>query len=220
MRMVRGSLSIPMFDDPEGPVCDEGWSRLEPRHLLTVTNGEEPRWPTTVRVAATTSRLWVRFTCSAATIRATMLRYKDKVWQEDAVEVFFERPAQHCLFELQQSPIGVVRDLVIRDPGGQAERFDDTWVCQGLLSEAAQHFRHGKLYGWEAVFGIPWESLGGFPQQEACRIGLFRIERDPEEYSGLVAVPGKPPNFHDPRHLVPIRFLPGTGRLCYGGEEG
>jgi hypothetical protein len=148
--------------------------------------------------------LWVRFTCEATDIRATMGRYNDKVWTEGAVEVFLRPPSAHHLFEFQLSPIGTWRDLRVDDPGGAEQFYDDTWECGGLVaSTVLRRSRRGDLEGWDALLGIPWASVAtSTVPRQGWRIGAYRWEYEPAELSALAF--HAEVDAHDQRFLVDL----------------
>jgi len=198
-------VAIEWPDDGAPTLHHPAWSQLPTRSLVRVADGGPPTWPTYVRLAADHHAIWLRFECPAATILATMHRYKDKVWQEDAVEVYLKPPRDPYLYEFQLSPIGTTRDLRVVDAGHPHQIFDDSWSCRGLVTEASvAEDGHSSPVRWEAMFGLPWAAFGQsapWNQQDTWRIGLFRIERDPEEFSGLIGVPQGAMELHDPRFL-------------------
>ncbi len=165
---------------------------------------------TLVQAASTDGFLWVRFTAEAAEIRVTMTRYKDKVWQEGAVEVYLRPPGDPCLYEFQVSPIGTVRDLRVHDPGGPVQVFDDSWSCAGWVTDARiRRDAQRNVCGWDAVFGIPWGAFGASVPAGGdgrWRIGAFRLEWDPDEFSALRAGGGGDPHGED--FLVDMALAP------------
>jgi hypothetical protein len=116
-----------------------------------------------------------------------MTRYKDRVWLEDAVEAYVAAPADPHLYEFQVNPIGTARDLRVVEPGSAGQRFDDSWSCAGWVTRAAiDRGRDRNVRSWRAMIGLPWRSLSdAAADADGWRIALFRIERDPEEFSGL-----------------------------------
>ncbi len=184
------------------------WEGIASQRLVDVRTGDVPRWPTTVKLVGTSHGLWIRFACAAGTIRATLTQYKDKVWQEDAVEVYLQPPGALPMYEFQLSPIGTYRDLRVVRPSSAGRSFDDTWSCAGLATTAVvDRDDRRKLKGWRAMFGIPWRGIASAGQAETgWRIALFRIERDPLEYSGLRSYPIPDLDLHDDRFLTRLVF--------------
>jgi hypothetical protein len=184
--------AAPGLDDPR-------WADVPTRPLVDARSGSALRMPTTTQVARWGSLLLVRFGATARSIRATMSRYKDKVWQEGAVEVYLRPPGSPRLYEFQVSPIGTTRDLVVHDPGGPAQRFDDSWSCEGLRTEARiRRDARGDASGWDAMFAIPLQSMAeagapgaaGSADAPGWRLGCFRLEYDPEEFGALLSDAG------------------------------
>ncbi len=178
-------VEVPLHDAAILRIDSSEWKRVPCRRLVDARTGDAPYWPTTVKLAATGRGLWIHFACAAGTIIATMTEYKDKVWQEDAVEVYLQPPGDSCMYEFQLSPIGTCRDLRVIRPWSPDRYFDDTWSCDGLETATALHGRDtGACEGWQAMFGIPWRAVGrGAGAEPGWRIGVYRIERDPLEYS-------------------------------------
>jgi len=184
---------------------DHMWQDIDGLDLVLVHDGAPPAFPTRVRLLCTGEHLWVRFDCAADAVTATMTRYNDKVWQEDAAEVFIWPPGDEYLYEFQLSPRGIHRDLRVAAHGSGEQTFDDSWRCDGLRTEAAITYCDGRLRKWHALFGVPRALFGDLPAGEPPMVGLFRITRSPvEEFSALRALPDEPVNFHDNRLLVPL----------------
>ena len=206
MQPVRPTYWMP---GPAG-LGDPAWKRNPGRPLVDVRTGAAPGWQTDARLVYTDSALYVRFACCASTVRASMTRYKDKVWQEDAVEVYVRPPGDEYLYEFQVNPIGTTRDLRILQAGDPDRRaIDDQWCCTGLVTTAHVERRNGAIVGWQAMFLIPWASLGRSPLAtsstvDAWRVGLFRIERDPFEQSALAPTTRNPVDLHDPELMLPM----------------
>jgi len=176
---------------------DDLWAGARAIPLRNARTGLALRMPTTAQVVVAQGVVAVRFRCAARSVRVTMSRYKDKVWQEGAVEVYLRPPGDSRLYEFQVNPIGTTRDLVVHDPGTAAQAFDDSWSCAGLRTSArVERDRQGDLAHWEAMFAIPMQAMagtelgpghrGGHPGS-GWRIGLFRLEYDPEEFGALAA---------------------------------
>ncbi|MFS0911209.1 carbohydrate-binding family 9-like protein [Microbacterium sp. 179-I 3D2 NHS] len=185
------ALPLPTWETGPTGWDDPRWADHPGRSLVDARSGAAPRMPTLVQVAVTPEHLWARFTADAVDIRATLSRYKDKVWQEQAVEIYLRPPGDACLYEFQVSPIGTVRDLRVHDPGGAAQRYDDSWSCLGWVTDARIRRDAGRdVCGWDAVLGIPWSAFGASapaPDGASWRIGAFRLEWGPDEFSALRA---------------------------------
>ncbi len=180
------------------------WTDITPIPLCAVGTGDTPVWPTEVRVGHTDDALWLHYTCSARTVRATMTRYKERVWLEDAVEAYVAAPGDPNLYEFQVNPIGTARDLRVVDPGARGQRFDDGWSCAGWVTQAAiDRGADRNIAAWRALIGLPWRSLSAAPPGGGgWRLGLFRIERDPEEFSGLRWFAQERMELHAPEFLA------------------
>jgi hypothetical protein len=169
--------------------------------------------PTRVQTAATPEHLWVRFAAEATDIRATMSRYKDKVWQEGAVEVYLQPPGDPCLYEFQVSPIGTVRDLRVHDPGGPAQVYDDSWSCAGWITDARIRRDEARnVCGWDALFGIPWAAFDApspFQDEASWSVGAFRLEWAPDEFGALAA--GGSGDAHGPEFRVDMALQSSAG---------
>lgn len=166
-----------------------------------------------MRLAEAGGVLWARFECEATAIRATMTRYKDKVWTEGAVEIYLRPDPGGPLFEFQVSPLGTCRDLRVADPGGPEQVFDDSWSCAGLVTDArVLRDGGGGIRGWSAVFGIPLSGVAASESDgavasgglEGWGLGAFRLEYDPEEFSALRWHPAL--DAHDEAFLCRIRL--------------
>jgi hypothetical protein len=178
------------WSGPRQPtLLDTEWIGVPARELVLVGDGSGPVCGTHVRVVVDEHALWLHYTCSATVIRAEMRHYKDKVWQEDAVEVYLRPPDDSYLYEFQLNAIGTLRDLRVLDAGEADQVFDDSWSCLHIVTEAAiSTDGAGQPIGWRAMFGLPWRSFErSRPTQGSPRwqLGAFRIQREPEEFSAL-----------------------------------
>jgi hypothetical protein len=182
------------------------WSEVPFLPLCDVRTGAAPVWPTEVRVGHTETALWLHYTCAAWTVRATMTRYKERVWLEDAVEAYVVAPADPHLYEFQLNPIGTGRDLRVTDPGVSQQRFDDGWSCAGWVTQTAiDRGADRNVRTWRAMMGFPWRSLSTqAPRAPGWWIGLFRIERDPEEFSGARWLAQQVMELHAPPFLAAL----------------
>jgi len=187
-------------------IGDEAWIGVSPLTLVAAMIGDDkPRWTTSVQIATSPAALEVRFNCAANTFRATMQSYKDRVWQEDAVEVYLAPPDHRYLFEFQLSPLGVSRDLLVQRPGELGQIFDDRWCCAGLRCSAQVTYGEDQgVTGWQGLFSVPWNGLAASAESLDWMIGAFRIERDPLEYSALTSVNRETLELHDSRYLLPL----------------
>ncbi len=173
-------------------IVPSGWVGVPTRQLINARSGSALWMSTAVQLVRADDRLVARFVCAARSIRATMTHYKDKVWQEGAVQVYLRPPGDPRLYEFQLSPLGTTRDLLVHDPGTPAQVFDDSWSCEGLATAAWIHRdEDGKVEGWEAAFMIPLAAMVGADVASAAgwRVGVFRLECDPVEFGALAADP-------------------------------
>ncbi|MBI3428888.1 MAG: hypothetical protein HY050_02270 [Actinobacteria bacterium] len=175
-------------ESPAG-IDDLRWNNCEVIELRHARANEQPVHATFVQFVDASGLLWVRFHCIAKDIQATMNKYKDKVWKEGAVEIYLQTPSDSVLYEFQLSPIGTFRDLRVLDPGGNDQRFDDTWSCQHVVVEARiNRDQRGDVCSWDGMFGIPWESVQPPNEKERRNgwlLGAFRLEYHPVEFSAL-----------------------------------
>lgn len=196
--------------DSLGRPTDAAWTGITRTTLRDARSGSAPVHKTVVQFAELHDVLWVRFECEATSIRATMTRYKDKVWTEGAVEVYLRPTRDGPLYEFQLSPIGTCRDLRVHDPGGPQQSYDDSWSCEGLQTDARIHRNdRGEVRGWSAVFGIPLSSVGrwlGGELERSWKLGAFRLEYDPEEFSALRSHPTR--DAHSSDFLCAARLDP------------
>ncbi|MGB3376182.1 MAG: carbohydrate-binding family 9-like protein [Microbacterium sp.] len=211
------TLTIARLDglDPSWRTADGSCTGITPILLCDARTGSSPLQSTVVQFFEADGMLWARFECEATTIRATMRRYKDKVWTEGAVEVYLQPAPDGPLYEFQLSPIGTCRDLRVHDPGGSAQAYDDSWSCEGLQTQAwIRRDDRDRIRGWGGVFGIPLANVGSCSDRDnaqAWKIGAFRLEYDPEEFSALRAHPSD--DAHSSTFLRPIRLEP-AGTSC------
>jgi len=185
---VEEPTSLALASRSRGPsgFRDDAWKDIPRVGLRDARSGLEPALSTTVQLLEATGVLWARFECDATDIRATMSRYKDKVWTQGAVEIYLQPAQDGPLYEFQLSPIGTSRDLRVADPGEPHQFFDDSWSCGGLTTDAVIHRdARGDVSGWSAMFGIPLRSVHPTDSSLGWAIGAFRLEYQPEEFSAL-----------------------------------
>lgn len=206
-RPAVGHVQVRSVGGDDVSLDDHRWAGVDRLNLLLVHNGREAAFPTQVALLCTRQHLWVRFDCTADAITATLTRYNDKVWQEDAAEVFLWPPGEGCLYEFQLSPRGIHRDLRVVAPGTSEQSFDDSWQCVGLRTESTIKYADGRLRGWHALLGLPVALLGDPATRDPPLVGTFRINRNPvEEFSALRWLRDGSVNFHDNGLLVPVRW--------------
>jgi hypothetical protein len=174
----------------------------QPRRLVDARTGGATTWGTRVLVEADEQALRVRFRCAAGAVSAPHRARKDRVWLHDAVEVFVWPLGAGHLLEFQVSPRAVLRDLKVHQPFSAERAFDPSWSAGHVRTDAAVDRRGGRVRGWRAELEVSWQDLGA--AVDGVALGLFRVDRHPEQLSALRGVEGFT-GFHDPRLLAPLR---------------
>lgn len=187
------TILVKRWTQPPVGIGDPRWNNCRTIELKHARAEEQPVRATFVQFVETSDLLWARFHCIATDIQATMSRYKDKVWQEGAVEIYLQPPSDPALYEFQLSPIGTFRDLRVVDPGSSKQSFDDTWNCQHVVLETRiNRDQRGDVCSWDGMFGIPWESVqptNGKERRDGWLLGALRLEYQPVEFSALATDP-------------------------------
>lgn len=201
----------------DGDLDKQPWT-LAPRMRLKHADGSDDSSLVTAAAALwTDSALFVAFWCEDPDIRATLMSRDDKVWQEEAVEVFLQPdPRSETYFEFQLSPANVVRDVLVTNPSRTGERchFDGEWDCDGLTT-AVQRRDPGACgdaaWDWRTEMSIPFHALGlvNAPRAgDAWRVNVFRIDRYPAvQYLSWSPTHVSPqPQFHLPARFGTLVF--------------
>ncbi|WGD36542.1 hypothetical protein [Lysinibacter sp. HNR] len=125
-----------------------------------------------------------------------------------------ERSSPTARYHFQLNPIGTTRDLRVIDPGGPEQSFDDTWSCEGWLTDTLiRRDTSRSVFGWDALFGVPWASLsapGPIDAKESWFVGAVRLEWNPGVMSTLVAAGNV--DAHNRAFLTPDRGV-STGAI-------
>lgn len=205
----------------DGDLDKHPW-RLVPRVPLKPADGsDDASLVTSVAAVWTEAVLCVAFWCEDPDIRATMTSRDDKVWQEEAVEIFLQpAPRSETYFEFQLSPANVVRDILVTNPSGTGERchFNGDWDCDGLTTAIQRRDPAACAdagWDWRAEVSIPFRALGltRVPETgDAWRVNFFRIDRHPTaqylSWSPTNATPQ--PRFHLPARFGTLVFAPAS----------
>lgn len=145
-----------------------------------------PKHATTFRALWNDAGLWVRFDAVDSDPWYTLRARDDKVWTEEAVELFMARDqAVPRYTEIQISPGNVLCDLAV---DLSSRRFDLAWNLRGLESRVRLlRDRAGRTVGWTAIAFLPWSGLASASSTieaaqppragDRWRFNVFRIER-------------------------------------------
>ncbi len=174
--------------------------------------------PTTAKLMWDDKYLYVAFEARDDDIWATMTKFDDFIFMEEAVEVYIDPEGQgRHYWEIEVSPRNVVFDLMIPRGGWQVfARTNSRYNVNGLLTAA-------KVYGtlenredrdekWTVEIAIPWADFKGrkvnVPPEggDSWRVQLFRIDRPKDAEPAITSWSKSPGVFHQPKNFGVVTF--------------
>ena len=208
-RVARPSEEIHLEGNPADPAWEA--ASVAGPFRLNADGGEAPL-KTEVRMLYDDDSLYVLFRCEDPEPWATKENWDDKLWEEEAVEVFLQPdPKVPAYAEFQVNPIGAVMDTWCPKPAAPLPF--DSWNLEGLRGAPRTSGKKDGGKGWTCEIGIPWKGLNEKMTTESSapkpgdrwRIGLFRVEAKPNPLL-LAWSPTMGPSFHVPEKFGVLVF--------------
>jgi hypothetical protein len=206
----------------DGKLDDEVWSKATSTGLfLDTMTGGPAAFKTEAKLAWDATYLYVAFQNQDDDVWSTLKKRDDKLWTEEAVEVFIDANGDGKDYvELQVNPRNAVFDSYL--PGYRQNQNDwNSKMKTAVVVEGTLDKRDDKDKGWTVEMAIPWADTKGKGTYELTlppkpgnvwRINLFRLDH-PRGRSQLAAA-WSPPLVGDFHKLD--RF----GELVFGDETG
>jgi hypothetical protein len=207
----------------DGKLDDEAWSKAPSSgpFVDTLSGGPTPK-KTEVKAAWDDSFLYFAFHCEDDDVWSTLKKRDDKLWTEEAVEVFIDANADgKDYIELQVNPHNAVFDSYL--PTYRANQNDwNSKIKTAVVVDGTVDKHDDKDKGWTVEMAIPWADTKGKGTYElklppavgsVFRVNFFRMDL-PFKTKAQVASGWSPPLVAD-FHKVD-RF----GELVFGDEQG
>lgn len=148
--------------------------------------GTQP-WPTSFRALSTRDALWLRFDAVDGSPWYTYTDRDDKLWEEEAVEIFIDPDGDHRNYiEVEVNPANALCDLLVEE-GDPNLRALLEWDFPGIDSAVMPIFGDAGIEtGWSAIVRLPWAGFRSLPATEVTvppaagdrwLFNVFRIKR-------------------------------------------
>lgn len=219
-RLVAIKATKPIKID--GKLDEETWSKAASTNAFvdTLTGGSTPM-KTEAKVAWDDKFLYIAFQNEDEDVWSTFKKHDDKLWTQEAVEVFIDANGDgKDYIELQVNPNNVSFDSYL--PAYRENQNDwDAKMKTAVAVNGTLNKRDDKDKGWTVELAIPWADVKGKGKYELTTppkagdtwsVNFFRMDMPKDKPQ--VASSWSPPLVGDFHKLD--RF----GKLVFGDEEG
>ena len=153
-----------------GKADDPLWQQAVPITLADADTGKSPQLATTVRLLYNQKYLYVAYTCTADTLRATLTQRDEPLYSEDVVEIFLAPSGFfRSFYEFEVSPRNTILDSnqlshSLADGSYRKLDFNPNYTCEGLVTKVSIDGVLNKAHGaksWTVEMAIPFTSIVG-----------------------------------------------------------
>jgi polyisoprenoid-binding protein YceI len=217
---ARKAAAAPVLD---GDLSDATWKGLPSTgRFVGSMDGAAAEARTDAKLAWDDGHLYVAFEVEDSDVASTFTRRDDKLWTQDAVEMFIDADGDGKEYvELQVSPAGVVFDSYLPE----YRKNEDDWssgMRVAVKVDGTLNKRDDKDRGWSVEMEIPMAAVKGrssdaheLPPKlgSSWRVNFFRMDKPVE--GPQVATAWSPPkvgDFHALDRFGEVRFVDAEGR--------
>jgi len=176
----------------DGKLDEPFWAHSADMGLFVRADGRgAPKAQSRARIARTTGALWIGVECLEPRMNRLQAKHFERdsrVWADDCVEVFIQRPNAEYLHFVVNARAAQF------DERGKDVRWDADWRAAACRADDR----------WSVEICLPWDALGGPPKDgQAWRFNLCRSRRAEYETSSWSPTGG---TFHRPDRFGFLRF--------------
>jgi len=218
-RIIAPKTAKPVKID--GVLDEEVWGKAPSTGPFVDTlNGGPVPWKTEAKFAWDEKNLYVAFMCMDEDVWSSLKKRDDKLWTQEAVEVFVDANGDgKDYIELQVNPHGAIFDSFL--PAYRKNQNDwNSKLTTAVKVEGTVDKRDDKDKGWNVEIAIPWADVRGRAKEPELppkagammRANLFRMDQPKGKPQRAAA--WSPPMVGD------FHVLDKFGELAFGDEEG
>jgi hypothetical protein len=206
----------------DGVLDEPVWAKAPSSgEFVNTQNGGKLDWKTEVKVAWDAKQLYFGFTCQDDDVWSDFKKRDEKLWTQEAVEIFIDADGDGKDYvELQVSPNGVIFDSYL--PEYRKNQNDwNSKMKAAVKVDGTANKRGDKDKSWTVEVAVPWADVKGRGKAElklppepgtVFKVNFFRMDLPKEKPQRAGA--WSPPMVGDFHKLD--RF----GELVFGDEEG
>ena len=210
-RYVVRKISSPIKID--GVLDEATWKAAKSTGPFRLNEGTGlPKSRAEAKIVWDDDYLYVAFDCQDTDIVATMKKRDEHLWEEEVVEIFIDPDGDGSNYlELEVNPLGTFLDIFILKPVVPIpyESYNipakSAVKVDGTVNNSSDRDR-----GWVTEVAIPLQEAVTAPNMppkegDRWRLGLYRIERRPQEEFQAWS-PTLKPSYHTPSRFGEITF--------------
>ena len=188
----------------DGRLDDAAWASAVAAKLSNNSDGARAAQETEAKVLYDEKYLYFSFRCADENVWATLRRRDQRLWEEEAVEVFLQAdPAQPSYIEHEVNPLGALLDIYLLDVRRplRYESWNSENIFWDVRVDGSVDGRGGDR-GWSCELALPLEDVATAPRippraGDRWRMNLYRVEARPAP-ALLAWSPTRKDDFHLP----------------------
>jgi len=193
----------------DGNITKPVWDSIDEVLLYDTVTGDMPKQGTTAKMAWNEEFLYVLFSCEDNFINSTLTCFNDKLYEEEAVEIFIDDNRDlKTYIEIVVNPLNALMHYCVHD-NLKGRFFGFARVDKEILTAVKANKTEGK---WHVEMAIPFTEFITAPNVppepgDKWRMNLYRIDRPEngeDEYSAWS--PTGKINFHIPERFGELVF--------------
>ena len=195
--------------------CYQKAPRYYLKNSLTKESIEDPVYETFTQVVYDDTHLYIAFSCNDLDIHSSFTKRDERLWEEEAVEVFIDVGGDpNHYVELEVSPNNVLYDSYIVDPVkidvDETLKYDLKAIKTAVKVTGTTDNRKDKDQKWTVEMAIPLAELvenfqPGQLAEASWKINFYRINRDASPLKFMAWSPTQG-SFHQPVKFGTIIF--------------
>ncbi|MFH1744153.1 MAG: carbohydrate-binding family 9-like protein [bacterium] len=198
----------------DGILDDPAWKSAPIVTFRDATDGSPANKRTEARILYNDKMIFFAYHCIDDKITSVMTNRDDEIFNEEVVEVFISPTGDlRYYYEFEVNPLGTLLDLTVKndfssEKGSVGMSGDFSWDAKGIQWAAKQEKTGDQVTGWSVEIAIPFADLERSTPKpgEVWRMNLYRIDRDPDEYTAWSPTMQKPAAFHHPQYFGFLEF--------------
>jgi len=206
----------------DGVLNEKTWGKADTLKFVENTAGGQPLQATNAFAAWDSTNLYLAYVTKDNTIKGTLTKRDDPIYNEESVESFFDADTDQTTYiELEWNCLNTVWDGLIKNVNGTVTSTDNAWNASDMVSAVKLRGTPNNSTdvdtGMTVEVKIPWKDLDtnmtkkvSLPPKnnEKMRINFYRIDRrdnvsTPDLYAWSPTMNG---SFHTPSKFGYIIF--------------
>jgi hypothetical protein len=180
-----GRITAPPVID--GVLEDECWKHTESLEFVRAVDGKKPGQPTTLRMAADSTFLYLAFECQDSDAASDVTQFDGPVEDQDCIALLIDAGSDTTgYFMIAVAPTGAVHDAYILNGGnGKAVKTLSCWNCEKLLASVSVYGAGAKPGNedrfWTVEMAVPFSQILTSPRippapGDSWRVNFCRVD--------------------------------------------